>query len=148
MSIKDLTQYLLKNYNFDKKTERIIHKEMRIRNSVNHENEVSTMFDFLLYYMKIWKQKTQEVLKRDYCSIFPFIYDFICDVEATAYDLTKSLLIDAESHEFNNSISVISIISVSIDIFLMMEFTKSKLLHSPLLPDTLNALKISVIAWN
>ena len=98
--------------------------------------------------MKIWKQKTQEVLKRDYCSIFPFIYDFICDVEATAYDLTKSLLIDAESHEFNNSISVISIISVSIDIFLMMEFTKSKLLHSPLLPDTLNALKISVIAWN
>lgn len=148
MSIKDLTQYLLKNYNFDKKTERIIHKEMRIRNSVNHENEVSTMFDFLLYYMKIWKQKTQEVLKRDYCSIFPFIYDFICDVEATAYDLTKSLLIDAESHEFNNSITVISIISVSIDLFLMMEFTKSKLLHSPLLPDTLDALKISVIAWN
>ena len=121
---------------------------MRIRNSINHENEVSTMFDFLLYYIKVWKLKTQEALKRNNASFFSFTYDFICDIEATAYDFTKSLLIDADIHEFNNSITVLSIISISIDIFLMTEFTKSKIINSPLFPEIIDSLKLSLTAWN
>ena len=88
------------------------------------------------------------MLKRNNGSFFSFIYDFICDIEATAYDFTKSMLIDAEVHEFNNSIAVLSIISVSIDIFLMTEFTKSKIINSPLFPEIIDSLKHCVNAWN
>jgi len=64
MSIKDLTEHLLKDYHFENKTNRVVLKEMRIRNAINHENEVSTLFDFLLYYVKIWKLKTQHFIQR------------------------------------------------------------------------------------
>jgi len=57
------------------------------------------------------------------------------------------LLIDAENHEFNNSIVVISIISVSIDLLLMMEFTKSKFVNAAILPDILKFLKVSIESW-
>jgi hypothetical protein len=65
MSIRDLTEHLLKDYSFDKKSNKVIQKEMRIRNAINHENEVSTLFDFLLYYVKIWKLKTQHSILRE-----------------------------------------------------------------------------------
>lgn len=140
MSIKDLTDHLLRDYNFENKTKRVLQKEMRIRKAINHENEASTLFDFLLYYIKIWKLKTQYFIQTIGGPLYCFVYDFICDVEANAYDLTKSLLIDAENHEFNNSIIVISIISVSIDILLMTELNKSKFINAPLFPETLKLL--------
>ena len=28
---------------------------MQIRKTVNYENEVATVFDFLMFYIKIWK---------------------------------------------------------------------------------------------
>ena len=93
MSLNDLTHYLLKN---SCSPDRIIHKEMRIRHCINYENEVSTLFEFLLYYVKIWKLKCQHYFTVNKLKVYEVVYNFICEVEQVAYDLAKSVLIDSE----------------------------------------------------
>lgn len=45
-------------------------------------------------------------------------YKFVCDVETAVYDFTKSLLIDAESLKYRQSIMVVALISATIEITL------------------------------
>ena len=52
MSINDITQHLLLKKITNRK---ILKKEFQIRRSINYEYEHSTLFDFLIFYIKIWK---------------------------------------------------------------------------------------------
>ena len=45
-------------------------------------------------------------------------YKFVCEVETAVYDLTKSLLIDAEMLMYRQSVLVASLISAAIEILL------------------------------
>ena len=49
------------------------------------------------------------------------MYDFFGAIEALAYDLSKSMLIDAHSLSFKASISVCALISVSIEIYMRIK---------------------------
>jgi len=51
-------------------------------------------------------------------------YRFMCEVEQQAYDLTKSILIDAECLRFKPSLIVASIITVAIEINLRIKHKK------------------------
>lgn len=81
-------------------------------------NEVSTHFDFVMYYLKTWKLACQNKIaekKQWYYST----YKFLCDVEMAVYDYIKSLLIDAESLKYPPSVCVAAIVSASIEIFFL-----------------------------
>jgi hypothetical protein len=75
------------------------------------------MFDFVLLFIKTWKLGCMSKIgcKSEYNSS---TYKFLCDVESLAYDLTKSVLIDAESMQYSSSMIVASLISISIEIIL------------------------------
>jgi hypothetical protein len=88
--------------------------EYSLRKSINLENEVSTSFDFIMYYMKLWKMTTQEHFQSKREPLSENLYDWLSEIEGLAYDLTKSLLIDVRSLKFAQSISVCSLITVSI----------------------------------
>ena len=63
---------------------------------IGYQNDVSTLFDFVIVYMKIWKLACVNSIggKSKY---YESTYKFLCEVESLAYDFTKSVLIDAES---------------------------------------------------
>ena len=52
LSISDVRSHLLNN-EFTKDQFRT--KEQEIRKHIDYQNEVSTTFEFLMYYVKIWK---------------------------------------------------------------------------------------------
>jgi hypothetical protein len=52
LCLKDVRNHFLnKSYSCSE----IIQKERDIRKAIDYENEVSTLFDFVMLYMKIWK---------------------------------------------------------------------------------------------
>jgi hypothetical protein len=53
ISLKDVTRTLLAGHNI--RTDTILTKEGQIRKAINYENEVSTMFEFIMFYIKSWK---------------------------------------------------------------------------------------------
>ena len=53
IGISDMTDYFLDKYATTKET--VITIENKLRKSVNYENESATMFDFILWYVKVWK---------------------------------------------------------------------------------------------
>lgn len=56
LSLSDIKNHFLqKNY----ERSQILQKELDIRQATNYENEVSTLFDFVMLYMKIWKMGCQ-----------------------------------------------------------------------------------------
>lgn len=57
IGIKDVQVYFLKDVY---KLKRIIEQEQYIRNALGHENEVPTLFDFVMIFMKIWKLNSQK----------------------------------------------------------------------------------------
>lgn len=95
-------------------------KELDLRLATNYENEVSTLFDYVMLYMKIWKMGCQRKLaghKQWHMST----YKFICEIESCAYDFTKAILADAESLKFKPSIIVACVISATIEIYLNLK---------------------------
>jgi len=58
LSMSDITDYFLKKYNATSKD--ILGMEKNIRNACQEENESATIFDFLLWYIKVWKLTCQE----------------------------------------------------------------------------------------
>ena len=52
LSLHDVKNHLLQS-NYTR--QQILQKEHQIRMAVMYENEVTTMFDFVMLYMKIWK---------------------------------------------------------------------------------------------
>ena len=45
----------------------------------------------------------------------------MCEIESTAYDFTKSILVDSEAMKFKASIVVAAIISVTLEIYLKLK---------------------------
>lgn len=100
--------------------EQILQKELDIRKAVNYENEVSTHFEFVLLYIKIWKMGCQRLIKNK-DEMFISTYKFMCEVESAAYDFTKSLIIDAEILKYKSSLVVAAIISVTLEIYFKLK---------------------------
>lgn len=78
---------------------------------------MSTLFDFLMFYIKLWKIETQSCLtSKNNKEQLPLenLYNWICEIEGLAYDLSKSLLIDLRCLRFPASLSVCSLITVAI----------------------------------
>jgi len=85
--------------------------EYKLRLAIGHENECSSLFDFVMFYIRLLKLECQNQIKKP---VLKDLYEWISVIEGLAYDLTKSLLIDIKSLQFSLSISVASLITVSI----------------------------------
>ena len=121
LSLKDVRGHFLnKTYSYNE----ILQKEKDIRDATRYENEVSTLFDFVMLYMKIWKLACQRRIN-DKNRFYSSTYKFICDVETVTYDYTKSVLIDSESTKYKPSIIVASLVCVAIEVSLKL-MIKSK----------------------
>jgi hypothetical protein len=68
-----------------------------MRTAIKYETEVSTLFDFVMYYIKIWKISCQDRFREASQPYLDDVYNFFGEIEALAYDLSKSVLIDAHS---------------------------------------------------
>jgi len=132
LSMGDVCKHLLDD-KFSK--EQILAKENAIRKSIEYENEVATLFEFVMYYIKIWKIACQDCLAKDGQKIYDIVYHFVSEIESAIYDYTKSVLIDAESSQYRSSIVVCALLSITIDIYLKLEYSiraisrKEKLKH-------------------
>lgn len=112
MRLSDIiTKFLCNNYS----RKQILQKEFDIRKSVGYENESATMFDFVLLYMKIWKICCQNKVGSKNKWLMS-TYQFMCEIEQQAYDLTKSVLIDCECSKFRPSLIVVSLITAAIEL--------------------------------
>ena len=100
--------------------------EKDIRHACGYENEVSTLFDFVLLYIKIWKLKCQASYQDGGHRVYSSTYRFICDIEQFTYDFTKALLVDAECLQYRPSVLVAALISVSIEIQLNIWFDREQ----------------------
>ena len=113
----------------------MVRKESEVRLTLDYENEAATLFEFLMFYSKIWKTACQfqscNFPQDKYSSAtrtaighhFDYTYDFLGEVEALGYDICKSVLIDAELLEFKPSIIVASVLYTSIDLTLRFGFS-------------------------
>ena len=90
-------------------------KERDIRKAAVYENEVPSLFDFVMLYMKLFKMGCQLKIS-DKKQWYWSTYHLLCEVEQVAYDFVKSVLIDAESLKYKPSILVAAVISVSLEI--------------------------------
>mmetsp|Transcript_34768 Transcript_34768/g.53391 ORF Transcript_34768/g.53391 Transcript_34768/m.53391 type:complete len:105 (+) Transcript_34768:634-948(+) len=50
----------------------------------------------------------------------------MCEIESTAYDFTKSLLIDSEAMKFRPSVMVAAIITVTLEVHFRLKFDEKK----------------------
>jgi hypothetical protein len=53
LGINDITLHLLKDLRLP--TQSIVNKERDVRSKIGHELETTTYFDFVMFYMKVWK---------------------------------------------------------------------------------------------
>ena len=59
LSLSDVKNHFLqRNYT----RAQILQKELDLRLAIDYENEVSTLFDFVMLYIKIWKMSCQRKL--------------------------------------------------------------------------------------
>jgi hypothetical protein len=61
-------------------------------------------------------------------------YMFMTDLEALVYDYTKSILIDAEALKFKPSIIVCGVISISFEIFFLVNYNKGRVKDNTVTP--------------
>lgn len=113
------TKFLCNNYS----RKQILQKEFDIRKAVGYENETSTLFDFVLLLIKMWKISCQNSLGQSK-QWLASTYHFMCEIEQQAYDLTKSTLIDAECHKFKPSLVVAALITAAIEINLNIKYRR------------------------
>jgi hypothetical protein len=64
ISLNDVTRTLLRGHEISRET--IIMKELQIRKSIGYENEVSTLFEFVMFFIKTWKVCCQNKMDRTY----------------------------------------------------------------------------------
>ena len=76
-----------------------------------------------MFYIKLWKTESDSFFRHNQVDISEVVYSFLNEIEALVYDLTKSVLIDADSLQFKPSIIVASLISISLDIYLSVTFS-------------------------
>lgn len=114
LSLRDIRSHFMHNQ-FSKKD--ILKKEKDIRKSCLYVNEVPTMFDFIMIFLKMWKLGCQAAIKNE-SEFYLGTYNFLCSVEAVCYDYTKSVLIDGNLLKYSPSILVSSLVSGSIEVVL------------------------------
>ena len=119
-----------------------------MRTAIKYETEVSTLFDFVMYYIKIWKISCQDRFREASQPYLDDVYNFFGEIEALAYDLSKSVLIDAHSLQFKGSIIVCSLISVSIELYIRVKLSNEALENSPREPAVLSQLRAANECWD
>jgi len=106
-------------------------KEIEIRTAIKYENESATLFDFVMYYIKVWKLMCEKEFAKlkPTCAVpcFDQIYSFFGDIEAIAYDFTKSVIIDCDSLQYRASIIVCALISATIEIYMRIHMSREQL---------------------
>jgi hypothetical protein len=127
--MNDMTRILLRGENIG--SEEILSKEHAMRRAINYENEVATMFEFIMFYIKIWKVSCQDKLKLPNGLHLEGVYVFLSEIEAATYDFTKSILIDADSMRFKPSLLVCGLISVTTKLNLLLNFSRDRLKMKP-----------------
>jgi hypothetical protein len=118
-----------------------------------YENEVTTLFDYVMIYLKVWKLACQNKIKDvDHHGVgeaqwYTSTYNFLCLVESLCYDYTKAVLVDCESLKFSSSMIVAALVSASIEvIFNQVAAGTEKLKDKPILDQlrTCNAVWDSI----
>lgn len=92
-----------------------------IRTSLDYVNESATMFEFLIFFIKIWKIACHEKIIEQHKETYDLIYDFLYDIESLVYDLSKSVLIDASTLKYKGSLIIPSLITIALDLFIRMK---------------------------
>ena len=146
ISLNDMTRVLLAEDNIDNK--QILNKEHAIRMSINYENEVATMFEFIMFYAKSWKIACQEKLSLESGNHLEAIYSFLSEVEAAAYDFSKSVLIDADSMRFKPCVLVAGLFSTTIELHLLQNNSVEHLKKNPKSPIVLEHMRIACDIWD
>ena len=65
-------------------------KENQIRLATNYENEAPLLIDFVMLYLRLLRKELQKSV-----DCLPGASQFLFELQTTAYDLTKSFVIDA-----------------------------------------------------
>ena len=76
------------------------------------------------------------------------VYAFMSEIEATVYDYTKCILIDAECLKYKPSMIVSAVISITMEVYLLVKFPKSKLEHQPLSPKLIDEMEKCCNIWD
>ena len=82
-------------------------KEAEIRRATYYENEAPTTLDFLMFYLRFLKRRVQVSMEYR-----PEIDVFLQDLQTIAYDLSKSLMIDASLLKYKPSILSITLVNL------------------------------------
>ena len=120
----------MKKYNVS--TNKVLKAESCLRQAAEYENEVTTLFDMLMWYMKALKNKCNaefiNIKKTDQGHCLDHTYQFFNVVEQISYDFAKGLVIDTENLSFKPSIIMAGVISVAIELYLKVDlFTKKNI---------------------
>lgn len=86
--------------------------------SYQYENEVTTAFDFVIFYTKMWKMYCDKVCTKLSLKKYIATARFLSEIEMMAYDFTKSVLVDAEVMSYKPSLIVAALITISIELSL------------------------------
>lgn len=123
----------IKNHFLNKAYSRqqILEKEMKIRHSTEWENEVPTLFEYVMLFSKLMKMGCQKQVTKCYYST----HRFLCDVESAAYDFCKSVLIDAYCLKFKPSFIVAAVFSATIELTIKMNKGEVDEQTSPILKE-------------
>mmetsp|Transcript_23989 Transcript_23989/g.36838 ORF Transcript_23989/g.36838 Transcript_23989/m.36838 type:complete len:258 (-) Transcript_23989:375-1148(-) len=128
LSMGDLRKFLLRDQNVSRSE--VLDKEHQIRKQVEYQNEVSTLFEYVMFYSKMWKIRSQQSSSR----LYMIVYNFLCEVETAVYDLTKSILIDAELSQYKLSLVVVSLFFSVIQVLIYNKFNKERLISKAAAP--------------
>ena len=129
-------------------SEEILSKEHAIRRSINYENEVATMFEFIMFYIKIWKVACQDKLMLTNGYHLEQVYVFLSEIEAATYDFTKSVLIDCDSMRFKPSVIVCGLICLTIKLNFLLNFSRDRMKKQPFAPEYVKQINICSEIWD
>ena len=93
---------------------------------MNYQNEVATLFDFIMFYSKMWKIKCEDSLRQKKEPLNEDVYNFLTDAETIVYDFSKSVLIDAQLMRYLPSIVVCALITASLEVLVKVNFPEDQ----------------------
>lgn len=144
LGLKDIVDHLLKDLGIKK--ELILHREKELRDKTEFENEVSTYFDFLLFYIKVWKVTCNEKFAEKGLQCSDDVYDFLCDVESMVYDYSKSITTDVGLSQFSPSLVIASAISASLEVHCYSKFKRGSI-KKGFNPELIKQILLCVREW-
>jgi hypothetical protein len=145
LSIKDVRKFFMQNVWTRRE---ILEMESDIRNAIVYENEVSTLFDFLMLFSKIWKIDCQKTFVHNQIKPCASTYRFLNDIENMVYDLSKSVLTDITFSKYSLAVVVSALYTVALETQLKL-ISDDKIDKKPKdgLP-VLDQLKVCNMIWD